>query len=172
MLEKDNIQSEREYENFLKHRNSNLEVAEFNIQFLGRSYLTLSSAAFALSFLILNKLIDSNLIAYIEILIISWIALVFNILINLYSYQKGSHEAYDEVKRQDKYFLENGTLDISKPKRNKIFDTKDYNFISFIIFSIGIISMCIFILLNLGQIDGKKTTPSAASTTKAITTSW
>jgi len=124
-----------------EHRQYLNEISERNLRNFDKTIIALSSGALAISLVFIEKIIGSNDIGCLSIIILAlaWFFYLFAIIINLWSNLTGSQECIDEIKR-----IDNG--DEENTSNNK---TNLLNILALIFFVFGTILLLLFSLINI-----------------------
>jgi hypothetical protein len=151
-----------EYQAYIEQR-ENLNKSEYSVsEKYDHWLLTLSSGSLAISLTFIKNIVpnpDKNTILF---LIVSWLLLIISILTSLYSLLtsqaaiRRARDILDESYYQDNESSQNQNID--KPENPSARTTNVLNWISMFAFTVGIIFLCTFSIINMykGSIENGK----------------
>lgn len=145
------IEEQRKYiENLIAHRATALELANEQIRSFDKSVLTLSSGAFGLSIIFLDRIGGKAHDAY-DALTVSWGSFLFAIIINLVSYHTSVASVNREVREIDRCIVNNCEYVRFTNWWGRT--TKALNFLALASFILGAICLAYVALRNTGSPD-------------------
>lgn len=134
-----------ERKEYLQQRSEYDKQVTLQSENLDKYLLALSSGAFGLSFLFIEKVLDESII-YINIIFYAWIMFTLTIITTLISFACSRHAHTKAIQEYDKMY-ENPTYEFKTPITN--YFTNIFNCYSFGFLIIGLIAFIVFAYINI-----------------------